>query len=71
VFAAVGLSNDSRMDVHMSVVLSEQDRIICIVTVCEQGLSDADTCLVCTLGHDPVNGNAEQSGRQDTTLSDP
>jgi len=47
----------------MSVVLSEQDRIICIVIVCEQGLSDVDTCLVCTHGHDPVNGNAEQGGR--------
>jgi len=29
----------------LSVVLSEQDRIICI---CEQGLSDVDTCLVWT-----------------------
>jgi len=39
----------------LSIVLCKQDRIICIVSVCEQGLSDADTYLPCACRHDPVN----------------
>jgi len=41
----------------LNVVFSEQDCTICIVNVCEQALSDVDTCLVCTYGRDPINGN--------------